>query len=157
MNGRIHSINVSDGGVPKLAVETAGVSVRGVEGDRQAHPKFHGGETRAVSLLGLDAIERLQAEGHPIQAGTTGENLTLEGVIWPDVGLGSRISFENGVALEVLSYAQPCPAIKASFREGDILQVSHKHNPGASRLYARVLQEGRVSVGEAFSVEPGVS
>ena len=77
--GRVVSVNVSSGGVPKLPVDRARVSPEGVEGDRQRFLQYHGGPERAVSIYSLDLIEALRNEGHPIGIGTTGENLTLAG------------------------------------------------------------------------------
>ncbi len=73
----VHQISVSDGGVPKLPVLEATVSDKGVDGDRQRNLKFHGGPDRAVCLYSLELIERLQDEGHPIDPGSSGENLTV--------------------------------------------------------------------------------
>src|SRR3569832_2171795 len=78
----VHQISVSDGGVPKLPVWEAKVSEQGLSGDRQRNLKFHGGPDRAVCLYSLELIEHLQAEGHPIDAGAAGENLTLSGLDW---------------------------------------------------------------------------
>ena len=71
--GRVHSINVSDGGVPKRPRSAAWVDANGVEGDRQKDLRFHGGPTRAVALYSLDLMRQLQAEGHPIAPGTIGK------------------------------------------------------------------------------------
>ncbi|MDJ0522607.1 MAG: MOSC domain-containing protein [Planctomycetota bacterium] len=150
--GTIHRINVSDGGVPKLPVAEAEVGVEGLSTDRQAHPRFHGGPERAVCLLGLDAIERLQAEGHPIQPGTTGENVTVAGLDWSDVVPGVRLAFAEGVELEVLSYASPCAAIRASFEDGRFKRMLADQHPGESRVYARVLEPGTLRVGEACTL-----
>ena len=49
----------------------------GLEGDRHRNRKLHGGPDRALCLFSLERIEALQAEGHPIEPGTLGENLTL--------------------------------------------------------------------------------
>jgi MOSC domain-containing protein YiiM len=78
--GRVVSINRSAGGVPKLAAPEAFVSVDGVEGDRQRDERHHGGRDRAVSLFSLERILALRAQGHPIAPGTTGENVTVEGI-----------------------------------------------------------------------------
>src|SRR6266545_917099 len=88
----VHQINVSDGGVPKRPVLEAGVSEQGVAGDRQRNVNVHGGPDRAVCLFSLDLIERLQDEGHSIDAGSSGENLTLAGVEWPLIKPGVRLS-----------------------------------------------------------------
>ena len=58
----VHSINVSNGGVPKLPRASAWVSSHGVEGDRQRNLMVHGGPRRAVALYSLDLIQQLQAE-----------------------------------------------------------------------------------------------
>ena len=69
-----------DGGVPKRSVLEAAVVKTGIEGDRQQNLKMHGGPDRAVCLFSLELLERLQDEGHPIGAGSSGENLTLAGL-----------------------------------------------------------------------------
>lgn len=150
--GSIHRINVSHGGVPKHAVPRAEVRRAGLVGDRQAHPRFHGGPERAVSLLGLDAIERLRAEGHPIEPGATGENLTIAGLDWSAVVPGARLRFAGGVELEVLTYAVPCGQIAAAFKDGAIRRVHADQHPAESRVYARVLATGSVHADEACTL-----
>jgi len=88
----LHQINVSDGGVPKRPVLEAVISKTGVAGDRQRNLKVHGGPDRAVCLFSLQLLERLQDEGHPIEAGYSGENLTLTGLDWDLMRPGVRLS-----------------------------------------------------------------
>jgi MOSC domain-containing protein YiiM len=141
--GMLHSINVSNGGVPKLARASARVSAKGVEGDRQRDLRYHGGPLRAVSLFSLELIRALQAEGHPIDVGTIGENFTLSGVPWETMLPGARLHIGE-TALELTAYAEPCGNIAGSFSDRKFKRVSHKLHPGWSRLYARVLKEGTV-------------
>ncbi len=148
MRGRVVQVSVSDGGVPKLPVEAAEVTLTGLVGDRQNDTKHHGGPDRAVCLFALEVIERLEGEGHPIGPGTTGENVTVAGVEWASVAPGGRFVFEGGVELEVTSYTTPCSTIRESFRELKFNRVKQADHPGESRVYARVLQPGRVRVGE---------
>ena len=152
MTGSVHQISVSTGGVPKLPVEFADVVADGLVGDTQKNRKHHGGPTRAVCVYGLDAIEALRAEGHPIGPGTTGENLTLAGLVWADIGVGSRFVFEGGLELEVLSFAEPCYKIRASFAGGNEDIVNQRTSPGLSRVYTRVVTPGRCRVGEGVTV-----
>ncbi len=149
--GSVLQVNVSDGGAPKHPVESAQVTELGLVGDRQ-RSRGHGGPERAVLLLGMDLIEALQAEGHPIAPGTTGENLTLGGVDWSAVTLGSRFVFENGVELEALSYAAPCAHIAGSFLDGDYEQVDARIHPARGRIATRVLTPGEIRTGESFRV-----
>lgn len=150
-NGFLHSINVSDGGVPKLPRPWARVRADGVDGDRQQDRRYHGGPDRAVSLYSLDLIEALQGEGHPIVPGSIGENLTLHGIDWTDVRTDARIEIGE-VLLEVTRAASPCHKIAASFHDGMFTRVSQKVHPGWSRFYTRVLREGLVSVGDRVAL-----
>jgi MOSC domain-containing protein YiiM/GNAT superfamily N-acetyltransferase len=145
-------VNVSGGGVPKLAVPSAFVRRLGVEGDVQASPGVHGGPHRAVCLLGIEAIRRVAAEGHPIAPGSVGENLTTEGVELSLLEPGTRLRFEGGVELEISAPANPCDTIRDSFSDGRSGRISIIKFPSDSRVYARVLQEASVRAGEGFEV-----
>ena len=146
-HGIVQSINVSDGGVPKLPKPWAHVRTTGVEGDRQEDRRFHGGPDRAICLYSADLIEALQGEGHPIRPGTIGENLTLAGVDWTAVRPDARLEIGD-VLLEITSSTSPCKKIAQSFKDDDFTRVSQKVNPGWSRFYARVIREGIVTVGD---------
>jgi len=152
--GRVHSLNASRGGVPKLPLPEARVTADGLEGDVQADRRYHGGPDRAVSLFSLDVIERLRAEGHPVSPGSTGENVTLAGIDWARVVPGARLEFAGGVVLEAVSYCTPCAKIRASFADGEIRRIGQKDHPGESRVYARVLREGVLREGEAVRLAP---
>jgi MOSC domain-containing protein YiiM len=145
--GSIFSINVSAGGVPKLPVHEAIVTVYGLDRDSQRNLKYHGGPDRAVCLFSVERIRALQAEGHPIDVGTTGENLTLTGIDWGSVTPGAL--FETGEALlEVASYTTPCRTIRDSFIGQKFSRLSQNHYPGWSRVYARVLRGGVIRTGD---------
>ena len=149
----VHQINVSNGGVPKHPVFEAKISTEGLEGDRQRNLKVHGGPDRAVCLFSVELIERMQDEGHSIDAGSSGENLTLAGLAWHTLDPGARLKIGPDVLLEVASYCAPCEWNARWFRDGDITRISQKVNPGWSRLYARVVQGGVVRPGDVVVVE----
>ena len=156
-NGRppyphIHQINVSNGGVPKYPLMEAKVTKQGLGGDRQKNLNVHGGPDRAVCLFSLELIERLQDEGHTIDPGSAGENLTLSGLQWEKLGPGALLNIGPAVRLEVTSYCAPCDLNAQWFRDGDFKRISQKINPGWSRLYARVLLEGDVRPGDAVEI-----
>ncbi len=148
----VHQISVSDGGVPKLPVGEAKVSEQGVSGDRQRNLKFHGGPDRAVCLYSLELIERLQDEGHPIDAGSSGENLTVSGLDWDLVRPGVRVTVGPEIELEVMSYTAPCRHNGRWFRDEDFSRISQKLYPGWSRVYAKVLQGGVVRPGDEVTI-----
>ena len=100
MSGVLHSINVSDGGVPKLRRE----------------------------------------------------NLTLAAVAWERMVPGARVEVRE-VLLELTAYAAPCTNLLGCFRDGESKRVSQKAHPGWSRLYARVLREGEIKLGDVVRVQ----
>ena len=151
--GRVASLNVSAGGVPKLPVASAEVTVAGVAGDWQRNRKYHGGPDRALCLWSLERIQALQAEGHPVAPGTTGENVTVAGLDWARVVPGARLRI--GAALvEVTAYTRPCRTITRSFADGRPGRVSQRTHPGWSRVYARVLEGARVAEGDPVVLAP---
>jgi MOSC domain-containing protein YiiM len=149
MDGRIFQLNRSCGGVPKLAVREAFISEAGLEGDRQRDLRYHGGPERALCLFPLELILELQAEGHPVFPGSTGENVTFSGLEWQRIEPGSRLALGDEALVEITSYVAPCKTIAASFNDGNFKRISQKLRPGESRLYARVLRPGRLAVGSS--------
>ncbi len=152
MMGRIVQLSRSGGGVPKLPVPEAQVTRLGLEGDVQRNRRFHGGPRRALCLYALERIEQLQEEGHPIQPGSTGENVTLQGLDWAMLKPGDRLMLGDEVEIQITSYVAPCKNIGESFRGGEFTRISQKLHPGDARLYARVLREGHVAAGQQVQV-----
>lgn len=153
MIGSIEGLFASPiGGVPKPRVDTLQVTINGCEGDRQNDLKHHGGPSRAVCLMSMDVMERLQDEGHPISGGTTGENLLISGIAWTEFKVGSVIQ-TGEVTLRITSDAPPCKTIKASFLDDRFQALSHKVMPQKTRWYAEVIREGVLQNGEAIQIE----
>jgi MOSC domain-containing protein YiiM len=152
--GVLYSINVSSGGVPKGRVTGAQVSRLGLINDAQNDTIHHGGLERAVCVYSLERIRALQAEGHPIDVGTAGENVTLEGIDWDHVVPGVRLRLGQAVTLEVASFTTPCKTIRESFTDGEFVRISHKLHPGWSRVYTRVLSEGEIHAGDSVELTP---
>ncbi|MYA20808.1 MAG: MOSC domain-containing protein [Chloroflexi bacterium] len=151
-SGTIHQISASNGGVPKLPLEQARAFIGGLEGDAQADGKHHGGPERALCLFSLEQIEEMAAEGHPIAPGRAGENVTLSGIDWSLVVPGARLRLGDGVLVEISSYTTPCWKNAPWFIEGDFNRMNQKTNPGCSRVYARVLEEGLLRTGDAVDL-----
>jgi len=117
-----------------------------MEGDVQANRRFHGGPMRALCLYARERLEALAEEGHPVQPGQLGENVTIAGLDWAVVRPGVRLRIGEVVA-EVTGYAAPCEKIGYAFREREFKRIGQKVNPGWSRVYVRIEQEGELSVG----------
>ena len=155
MTGRIFQLNISPGGVPKLAVREGIVNELGIVGDDHTAPDIHGGPERALCLFSLERILELQAEGHPIFPGAAGENVTVSGVDWEQVVPGVRLALGDEVLLEITSYTTPCSTIPLYFVDGKYQRIAQKLHPGWSRVYARVLNGGKLRVGQPVILANG--
>ena len=153
MQGRIFQLNSSPGGVPKLPVREAMVTELGIVGDAHNFPDIHGGPQRALCLFSLERILELQAEGHPIFPGSIGENVTISGLAWETVQPGDRLALGDEVLIEITRYTTPCNSMIPSLLDGNYARLSQKANPGYSRVYARVLRNGKLVVGQMVRLE----
>jgi len=151
--GGVAELHLGRGGVPKPAVPEFDVDWKGAVGDRQATRRHHGRPYQALSLWSLDLIEALQAEGHPIEPGFAGENITIAGLDWATLTPGTILGIGDARA-EITCYAVPCAQNTGWFADGDWNRIHHERHPGWSRLYATVLAPGRVSTGDPVEIEP---
>ena len=145
----VHSINISsEGGVPKLPIDRAEILFTGVKGDynRFRMEKNNGIGTRAVTLFSLEQIKKLKGEGHTIDVGTTGENITIEGIDWPTLEAGTRMMVGEAM-IELSEPTAPCSKIGKSFIDGAFSRIDHELEMGWSRWSASVIEEGLVEIG----------
>jgi len=149
MTARIVQLSRSQGGVPKHAVMEAHVGELGLDGDRQAHPKIHGGPERALCLFSLEVIEALRAEGHPIAPGSTGENVTIAGLAWSELAAGMQLQLGDEVIVELTRPADPCKTIRDSFVGRKFTRLARE---GQMRWYARVVRGGLLRVEQPVSL-----
>jgi MOSC domain-containing protein YiiM len=151
--GEVVGVFASDGGVPKRAIGTAEVGYRGVSVDRQAARRHHGRVWQALCLWSSDVVDALADEGHPIEPGFAGENISVRGLDWSTIRPGVQLRI-GSVLAEVSSYATPCSKNAAWFADRDFNRMSHDEHPGRSRVYASVLEDGVVRPGDQVVVEP---
>jgi MOSC domain-containing protein YiiM len=145
MTGRLVQINVSAGGVPKRPVPRARVLRSGVEGDAHRNAEHHGGPDRALCLFSIEQIEALRAEGHAVEPGALGENLTVAGLDWARVQPDDFFRLGGEVVVQITRFTSPCRSIRGAFLDGAYSRVSEKRHPGWSRVYARVLVPGALA------------
>jgi MOSC domain-containing protein YiiM len=151
MAGRVESLQASDGGVPKMSLESAEIGPAGVIGDVQGNRRNHGRPWQAICLYSSDLIGLLRGEGHPIMAGGTGENLTVSGIDWARMRGGLTISIGD-VVLRTSGPATPCRNIGDCFTERHWNRIDHVERPGWARWYASVLRGGTVVRGDSVTV-----
>jgi MOSC domain-containing protein YiiM len=152
--GVVAGVQTSRGGVPKVAVDRAAISLRGLAGDRQKERRHHGRLWQAVSLWSSEVIDALRGEGHDLAPGAAGENLTLSGIDWSTVRPGTRLRVGSDAVLEVTSWAAPCKKIAHCFTGRDFSRIEHDRRPGWARAYAAVLTDGEVARGDEALLEP---
>ncbi len=144
---RVLAINISNGGIPKLPVDSIEVTERGLAGDEHDHAKHYRIE-QAVCLLDREQIDELRVEGFPLKPGSTGENMTLEGVEVRRAEIGDRLELEGGVVLEISKRRTPCfvlDAIDPRLKEAAVDRIG---------VYARVVTPGVVRTGAAVRLVP---
>ncbi len=152
--GSVAQLSIGGGGVPKDPVAEAEVTVAGMTGDRHNDRIHHGRGFQALCLYSKDVIEALRAEGHPIYPGAAGENITVEGIDWAVLRPGAVMSIGDDLKIELSSYATPCAKNAPWFIDRDFRRILHDTHPGWSRVYATVLEPGRVHIGDQVVVEP---
>jgi len=142
---KVLSINISNGGIPKLPVQSCGVTVDGLTGDGRSHDK-HWDRNRAVSLIDNEILNQLTTEGYDVCPGAVGENVTVEALDVQSLEPGDHLSFSGGVVLELVEGRKPCFVL-------DPLGVNLKKDiVGRCGYLARVITEGTFSPGETISV-----
>lgn len=152
MSARIVQLSISKGGVPKLPVDEVHIGELGLAGDQHRDLKHHGGVERAVCLYSADVIAVLQAEGHLMTPGSLGENVTIAGLDWAALQPGQRYQLGDSVVLELTRDTTPCRTIMNQFADKKFSRIAHRHHPGWSRWYARVISEGTVRAGDPVAL-----
>jgi MOSC domain-containing protein YiiM len=151
MTGAILQVSLSAGGIPKYAVPGALITPLGLEGDRHAHPRIHGGPRQAVLIVCSEGLEELIARGYPLFPGALGENLTTIGLDRRQMRPEQRYRAGQSL-LELTKIRVPCSTIQVyGERIGaeifdDQVKSGNPQSPrwGLSGFYASVIQPGEV-------------
>jgi MOSC domain-containing protein YiiM len=149
MTGVLTQLSVSDGGMPKLPVESARVTRFGVEGDRQVNLKYHGGPNRAVCIYSEELYVWLRERGIDLKNGAVGENFTTRGVDLNALKKGDRLRV-GGCLIELTDIRVPCRKLNKWDRE---LRETMK---GRSGWVAKVIEEADVKPGDEIAVVRGL-
>jgi MOSC domain-containing protein YiiM len=155
---KILSLNVNPlGGVPKHQVEKITLLNNKVVEDTQAWTE---GDTesfqatvRAVTLFSIEKIKELQAMGHSIDIGTTGENITVSGGNWSNLNPGDTLVIGSAI-VQLTFTAPPCRKIAKSFIDNNYRIMDGDRNPGFGRWCAQIIKEGAIEIGNDIIVLP---
>jgi molybdopterin adenylyltransferase len=115
----------------------------GLEGDAHA-----GYMHRQVSLLALESIQRMRAQGLEVGPGDFAENLTTEGIELHTLPVGTRLRIGKEVYLRVTQIGKECHTRCAIYEQaGDCVMPREG-------IFAEVLKGGDVSVDDPIVVFP---
>jgi len=146
LRGTLVQLNVSKGGMPKLPILFARVSVEGVAGDWQKNRTYHGGPKRAVCLFSEELYGWLRAEhGIDLTNGAVGENFTTRGIDLMSLNQGDRLRVGECL-IERTAVRAPCRNLNKW--DGRLLSIIQ----GRSGWVAKVVEEGMVRPGDSIEV-----
>jgi len=158
VTGIVVQVNVSRGGLPKLAIPSGELMENGIAGDHWRY-RFHGGRRKAVLLVTIEGIDELVSQGFPLFAGALGENLTTRGLPRRDLRLRQRLSVGDA-EIELTSIRTPCstldvcgPGIQAAMYDARV-QAGDPDSPrwGLSGFYASVVRPGQARAGDLITL-----
>ena len=142
--GTITAICISERrGTQKTPVDTVKLCKDwGIEGDAHA-----GHWHRQVSLLSQEEIDAFKAEGANVYPGAFGENVAVRGISLTKLPVGTKLRCGDAI-LEVTQIGKDCHSHCTIYHQmGKCIMPTNG-------IFARVLQEGEISVGDTMSVMP---
>ncbi|UNC93365.1 MOSC domain-containing protein [Candidatus Contubernalis alkaliaceticus] len=143
MTGKVAAVCTSDTkGVRKSNVGEAVLQEEhGFVGDAHA-----GGWHRQVSLLALESVQKMRDMGLDVNPGDFAENITTEKLDLVSLPIGTKMALGEEVLLEVTQIGKECHNRCAIYYQaGDCVMPKEG-------IFARVLQGGKVSVGNTIKV-----
>ena len=145
MKGHIVAISVSaEKGVRKSNVKEAQILENyGIAGDAHA-----GDWNRQVSLLAIESIEKMRAQGLNVGPGDFAENLTTQGLDLLSLPIGTRLTLgkEKRVQVEVTQIGKVCHDRCAIYKlAGDCVMPREG-------IFVKVLQGGKILPGDPVEV-----
>ena len=110
---------------------------------------------RQVHLIALERIHEWNALGHPVRAGSLGENITTSGLDLEHLPAGTKMRFSSGAEILLTGLRKPCHQVD-KFSSGLLkLTVSGKEDteiPFRIGVMGIVLKTGEVRKGEGIQL-----
>jgi MOSC domain-containing protein YiiM len=142
VKGKIVAVCTSEKtGTRKANVGSALVKINwGIEGDAHAG-EWH----RQVSLLAVESIDKMRAQGLEVGPGDFAENITTEGLVLYELPVGTQMKMGETLA-EVTQIGKICHDRCAIYEQaGDCVMPREG-------IFVRILQGGQVSVGDEIEI-----
>jgi len=141
--GTVLSVNISEEkGTKKKNVGTCRlVKDWGIASDGHA-----GNWHRQLSLLSKKSIEKIRAKGLPVDYGDFAENLSIEGIDLYLLPVGTTLAIGTDVIIRLTQIGKECHTrCNIFYQVGDCVMPREG-------VFAEVLQEGEVTVGDTIKV-----
>ncbi|PQO38262.1 MOSC domain-containing protein [Blastopirellula marina] len=142
--GQVVAVCLSNGGIPRTAVESAELTSQGFHGDGHCYDQHYAPE-RAVTLFNQEILDRFAAGVASFPAGSVGENITLAGIDLNQLSPGACLMIGE-VTIRLEKQWKPCHAKDAT---------SGATVPNSAEwlgYFASVLTPGWVRAGQAIAV-----
>jgi MOSC domain-containing protein YiiM len=142
--GKVLAVNISDAkGTKKTNIGSCTLLKDfGLKGDAHGGP-WH----RQVSLLANESVEKMKARGLKVGFGDFAENITTEGIDLVGLPIGTEIRIGNSIVLRVTQIGKECHERCAIYYQaGDCVMPREG-------IFAEVLKEGEVNVGDEIIIE----
>jgi len=161
--GQIYQINVKpetpgERGIPKFPVESALVTLQGVEGDFNRYRTEKNGRDldSALLLIPYESIQQLNQEGWLVKPGDLGENVTVLGVAYDSFKVGDIYSLGKNLKIQISRPCTACGNLELLQYVGErvkefVRTLTWKENGKIMNRrgwYARVLKEGEINKGD---------
>ncbi len=125
----------------------------GLDGDAIVDGEHHGGPDQAVYVFGSEDYEWWSYRvGRPLEPGTFGDNLTIDGLASADVAVGDRFTIGDTVVIEASAPRIPCTTL--AYRMGNAQFVKRFREVERPGFYCRVISEGLVRAGDFVEHTP---
>jgi molybdenum cofactor synthesis domain-containing protein len=118
----------------------------GLEGDAHASAHWH----RQVSLLALESIEKMRAQGLKVGPGDFAENITTEGLELHTLPIGTRLRLGAEAVGEISQIGKECHNRCAIYEQaGDCVMPREG-------IFLKVLRGGEIKNGDAITVDNSI-
>ena len=122
------------------------LSLYGLDGDRQADLRNHGGRTKGVYIYPSEHYKTWEKHlNKRLPYGTLGENLTVEGLLETELCVGDRLSIADTI-LEVTQPRIPCYKLDMSVEQNGFSKTFAQSCKLGS--YAKIIKGGTLAAGE---------
>ncbi|MBA2117767.1 MOSC domain-containing protein [Bremerella alba] len=142
--GQVVAVCLSTGGIPRLPVESAQLTVAGFENDGHRYDE-HYAKNRAVTLFNQEILDQFVPGAEAFPPGSVGENITVARIDLTALEVGTRLLVgETEIQLE--KRWKPCHAKNSSSGYSRVNELEH------FGFFASVVRPGTVHPNDRIEV-----